>query len=63
MPLEYRAQVFLECRLPYTPSLEHVHDGSAIPEHGKRHSKNTRVQYSNGIESKYKFEYKIWPQK
>ena len=33
-------------------------DGSAIPEHGERRSKNTRAQYSSGIESKYKFEYK-----
>ena len=33
-------------------------DGSEIPEHGERHSKNTRARYSSGIESKYKFEYK-----
>ena len=33
-------------------------DGSAIPEHGERRSKNTRARYSSGIESKYKFEYK-----
>ena len=30
-------------------------DGSAIPEHGERRSKNTRARYSSGIESKYKF--------
>ena len=33
-------------------------DGSAIPEHGKRRSKNTWARYSSGIKSKYKFEYK-----
>ena len=33
-------------------------DGSAIPEHGKRHSKNTRARYSSGIKSKYKFQCK-----
>ena len=33
-------------------------DGSAIPEHGERCSKNTRARYSSSIKSKYKFEYK-----
>ena len=42
----------------HIPSLEHVQDSSAIPEHGERRSKNTWAQYSSGIKSKYKFEYK-----
>ena len=43
---------------PYPVAGTHAVDGSAIPEHGEQRCKNTRAQYSSGIESKYKFAYK-----